>query len=265
MLTFIIPVKSKKVSNSWGYFSKLFERTLKSICNQTSNKFRVVVVCHEKPDTDFAHPNLEFVYVDFEPPLLTPETKDKHDGLKEEDKARKILAGLEYIKKYDQDYVMVTDADDCISNKIAAYVDNYKSADILGWYFKKGYIYREGDKFISLNKENFNTLCGSCIIVKPNLINHIFKQKPHLLYVHQTIKLTDDKVLSPFPIPGSVYSMGNGENHYMSSNMIKNLNSKNLFSLDMIKSIIRKLKKYRVKTLNTKIRSEFGIYHVALK
>src|SRR5690606_1555588 len=106
MLTFIIPVKSKKVSNSWGYFSKLFERTLKSICNQTSNKFRVVVVCHEKPDTDFEHPNLEFIHVDFEPPLLNPDTKDKHDGLKEEDKARKILAGLDYIKKYDQDYVM---------------------------------------------------------------------------------------------------------------------------------------------------------------
>src|SRR5690606_9193871 len=118
------------------------------------------------------HPNLEFIHVDFEPPLLNPDTKDKHDGLKEEDKARKILAGLDYIKKYDQDYVMVTDADDCISNKIVAYVDEHTSEDTSGWYFKKGYIYREGDKFISLNKENFNTLCGTCIIVKPNLINH---------------------------------------------------------------------------------------------
>lgn len=265
MLTFIIPVKSKKISNSWGYFSKLFERSIKSVCNQTSNNFRVVVVCHEKPDTNFEHPNLEFIYVDFPPPVLSPETIEKHGGLKEEDKSKKILAGLEYIKKYEQDYVMVVDADDCICNKIAAYVDTYKSDDIPGWYFKKGYLYREGSKVIFLNKENFNDICGTCVIVKPNLINHIFKQMPHLQFFHQTIKLTDNKALKPFPIPGSIYSMANGENHHMSITKIKSLNFKNPFSLTMIKNIIRKLKKYRGKTINASIKSEFGFYHVTNK
>lgn len=265
MLTFIIPVKSNKVSNSWEYFSKLFERTLKSVCNQTSNNFRVIVVCHEKPNTAFEHPNLEFIYVDFEPPLLKPENQDKHYGLKGEDKCKKILAGLEYIKKYEQDYVMVVDADDCISNKLAAYVDAHKSKDIPGWYFKKGYIYREGDRFIYLNKKNFNTLCGTCIIVKPSLLHHTFKRKPFLVYVHRTINLTENKSLRPLPIPGSIYSMGNGENLYMSKSKIKNLNSGKLFSLSMIKSIIRKLKKYRIKTLNNSIKSEFGIYNILNK
>ena len=263
MITFIIPVKSKRVSGSWKHFSKLFERTIKSISNQTSENFRVVVVCHEKPEISFEHPKVEYIHVDFESPVLKPEFAEKHDGMKEEDKSNKIIAGLNYIKKYEQDYIMVADADDCVSNRIAEYVDKNKSHDLPGWYFKKGYIYREGDKFISLNKEGFNLLCGTCIIVKPELIQYIFKNKPHLLYVHQTIQLRANKALSPLPLPGAIYSMNNGENHFMSGAMMKDLaTGKKLFSLSTIKGIVRKLKKYRIKRLNSKIKNEFGIYEV---
>lgn len=263
MITFIIPVKSKRVSGSWEHFSKLFERTIKSVSNQTSENFRIVVVCHEKPEIGFEHPKVEYIHVDFEPPVLHPELAEKHDGMKEEDKSKKIMAGLDYIKKYEQDYVMVADADDCISNRIAEYVDEHKSQDLPGWYFKKGYIYREGDKFISLNKEGFNLLCGTCIVIKPDLIQHIFKNKPHLLYVHQTIQLTESETLSPLPLPGAIYSMGNGENHFMSGTMMKDLaTGKKFFSLSSFKGILRKLKKYRLKPLNKKIKNEFGIYEV---
>ena len=65
MITFLVPVKSSRVSKSWDLFSNLFERTLKSITNQTSDNFRVVVICHEKPITDFEHPNVEYIHVDF--------------------------------------------------------------------------------------------------------------------------------------------------------------------------------------------------------
>ena len=263
MITFIIPVKSKRVSGSWEHFSKLFERTIKSVSNQTSENFRIIVVCHEKPEISFEHPKVEYIHVDFEPPVLKPELAEKHDGMKEEDKSKKIMAGLDFIKKYEQDYVMVADADDCISNRIAEYVDEHKSQDLPGWYFKKGYIYREGDKFISLNKEGFNLLCGTCIVIKPDLIQHIFKSKPHLLYVHQTIQLTESEALRPLPLPGAIYSMGNGENHFMSGTMMKNLaTGKKFFSLSSFKGILRKLKKYRVKPLNRKIKNEFGIYEV---
>ncbi len=81
MLTFIIPVKSEKVSGSWDQFSRLFERTLKSVSGQTSDAFRIVVVCHEKPDIAFDHPSIEYIHVDFAPPVLRPEEREKHDGL----------------------------------------------------------------------------------------------------------------------------------------------------------------------------------------
>ena len=263
MITFIIPVKSEKVSGSWADFSKLFERTLKSVTNQTSQNFKVVVVCHEKPVVDFEHSNVEYIFVDFEVPVLKTAPKEKHDGLKEEDKSKKILAGVAYAENHNSDYYMVVDADDCISNKLVSHIEANKNQNKIGWYINKGYFYREGDKFISLNRDNFNTLCGTCIIVKPNYMKQIFQKAPHLLYVHQTTSFDDGSELAPLPFPGAVYSMANGENHYMSGNQMKSLNSRKWLSLETLKSIVRKLKRYRVKNLSNKIINEFGIYRLS--
>lgn len=260
MMTFIIPVKSAQVSGSWSEFSKLFERTIKSVTNQTVQDFKVVVVCHEKPEIDFEHPNVEYIYVDFQVPQLKTAPKEKHDGMKEEDKSNKILAGIEYAKKYKSDYLMVVDADDCISNKIVAFVSKNSANNSVGWYLNEGYYYREGDKIISLNKKTFNALCGTCIIIKPSRIKEMFLNVPHLLYKHQIMEFSDATSLSKLPFPGAIYSMANGENHYMSSGQIKFLNQGSIFKWSTIKGFIRKLKKYRIKTLSHKIIAEFGIY-----
>ncbi len=260
MLTFIIPVKSERVSGSWDRFSNLFERTLKSVCNQTSQNFRIIVVCHEKPKTDFQHPNLEYIHVGFDPPKLDPNTPEKHDGQKEEDKSNKILMGVGHSKQYNPDYLMVVDADDCISNKIVDFVESNKNKNTDGWYFNKGYIYREGDGFISLNQLNFNTLCGTCIIIKPDRIKEILQQVPHLLYVHKTTHLKNGGVLEKYPYPGAIYSLANGENHYMSGQKAKSLAAGRSFGISTLKSVYRKFKKYRIKLLSSTIKNEFGIY-----
>ena len=96
-MIFIIPVKSAVISPSWDKFSKIFERTVRSVCQQTDQDFKVVVVCHEKPITAFKHPNIHYVHVDFPPP--TPEaTKDFKEffSLKRADKSKKVIAGFEY-------------------------------------------------------------------------------------------------------------------------------------------------------------------------
>jgi hypothetical protein len=263
MLTFIIPVKSERVSSSWPQFSKLVERTLKSVTNQTSPNYRVIVVCHEKPLTDFEHDKIEYLYVDFDPPALKTAPKEKHNGLKEEDKSHKILAGITYAEKYETNFFMVVDADDCISNKIVAYVEKHKAKNKVGWFINKGYYYREGDGFISLNRNNFNTLCGTCLIVRPKYIKETFKKIPHLEYVHQTEKFSETLPLVKLPFAGAVYSMLNGENHYMTGNQMRKLNSMKLFSLETLKGIIRKLKRYRIKKLNKKIIDEFGLYRLS--
>lgn len=263
MLTFIIPVKSKQVSTDWYLFGQLFERTLKSVCNQTDSNFKVVVVCHEKPITMFTHSNIEYVYVDFNPPALANLDKSKQNKLREEDKARKILAGVEYCERFSSNYLMVVDADDCVSNKIAAFVNKNTSPNTIGWYIYMGYFYREGDKIITINRENFNTLCGTCIIIKPSHVKLIFKEKPHLLYVHQKTQFDDQNKLVRFPFPGAIYSMANGENHYMSGGQILRLNTgSTFFNFSTILGIFKKLRRYRIKVLNRKIINEFGIYSI---
>ena len=261
MLLFIIPIKSKKVTGSWQYFERLYHRTLLSIANQTSPNFRIISVCHEKPNVNFDDSRLEYLFVDFPPPELIG-NKEHDINLKEADKANKIIAGAKHAEQYNPDYIMVVDADDCISNRITTYVDEHMNETTSGWYFKKGFFYKEGSKFITLNKNNFNTLCGTCTIIKPELLSGMFTNNPNIHYNHNVVTFENDKKLIPFPIPASIYSMANGENHYMSTDMIKNLNKTNILSLNFIKSMIRKIKRYRLKLLTKKIKREFGLYDV---
>ena len=100
MLVFIIPVKSPLISSDWSLCSRLFERCVKSVCNQTSVNFRVVVVCNEKPQTTFGSPHVEYLTVDFPPPIS--EKVSPLIGLespKEADKANKILVGIAHAKQ----------------------------------------------------------------------------------------------------------------------------------------------------------------------
>ncbi len=119
MLTFVVPVKSKRVTSDWLRFCKLFERTLISICNQTDTNFKVIAVCHEIPEIDFTHKNLHFIQADFEPPLpRATESKESLNKHREIDKGDKIKLGVAYAQvNFNTDYVMTVDSDDFISNQ----------------------------------------------------------------------------------------------------------------------------------------------------
>ena len=45
MLTFIVPVKSKKLAADWSAFRKLSSAPSVRICNQKNSDFKVFVVC----------------------------------------------------------------------------------------------------------------------------------------------------------------------------------------------------------------------------
>src|SRR5689334_19347682 len=104
MLVFVIPLKSPQVSKSWERVSKLFERCIKSVCNQTSTDFHAVVVCNEKPKIEFTHPNITYLTVDF------PNPNEKtlvSQG--DTDKGRKILKGLIYAQEFSPTHTMAVD------------------------------------------------------------------------------------------------------------------------------------------------------------
>ncbi|MEO0526419.1 MAG: hypothetical protein AAFZ89_04295 [Bacteroidota bacterium] len=261
MINFIVPVKSKKVASDWPRFCALFERTLSSICNQTNDNYMVTVVCHEIPEVKFKSDKVHFVQVEFDAPKLTSGDVEKNRALREGDKANKIKKGLEYSTQFDPKYIMVVDSDDCISNKIAAFIHT-EDGSVPGWYVDKGYNYKEGSKYILLKKRTFNHLCGSCIIIKPELFEQLFATEPFLHYSHEKTVLSNNSKLVPLPFAGAIYSMANGENIFMSSGHAKGVIKRYVFNVGKYFQLLEKVYKYRVRIINKKFERSFGFYKI---
>ena len=254
MLVFIIPLKSKQVSQSWSRLSQLFTRCLQSVCNQTNPNFRVVVACHERPDIQFIHPQIDYVEVDFPAPDRNSADFGEVAGSGDTDKAKKILAGLNFAKQFAPSHVMVVDADDCVSNQLAALVDNNSQCN--GWYFKKGYVYEEGSKMLFLNTKNFNQSCGTSIIIKYSLYSLLFPSKYY--YNHHDRLLKNGVVLQELPFPGAIYIIKNGENQFMTVNKTQDLQKQENWLLFLIKKVL----KYRPLPIANNIRRNFGLYSI---
>jgi len=268
MVVFVVPIKSEQVSSNWNVFSLLVERTMKSICQQTSQNFKVVAVCHEIPPIDFKHESLEFVSVDFDPPsnerINDPNAFDPKNPYrnvaKEEDKAKKIMAGIAHGRKYDPDYFMVVDADDCINKNLVKFVDEHNQPGNEGWYFRQGFIYNEGSNLIFLNKNTFNALCGTCIIVGAEYVDKLIQHEPFTVFNHDFIDFGNNKKLKPLPFPGAIYSIGNTENYCSTPEAVKKMNSYKFFNFEFYANIVRKLKKYRLRLVTSSLRNSFGLY-----
>ena len=269
MLVFIIPIKSAKISRSWSLSNRLFERCLRSICNQTSANFRVVVVCNEKPEIQFTHPNIDYIEVDFPPPMPDPNAErtggyeygySRDIARKNADKARKIHTGLDYAARYHPTHCMVVDADDCVSSRLAEFVSRHPRSD--GWFFKKGYMYPEGGRFLYFNVKNFYQICGSSVIIAYGLTQALFNNPDY--YEHTFDEVPAGTALMPLPFAGAVYSMANGDNIYMSSETKQQIHGtllRRVFSRAIF-SLVKKVGKYRPALLTRAIRREFGIYNI---
>ncbi len=268
MLIFIVPVKSRCLSRDWALLGRLFERTLRSVCGQTAPAFRVVVVCNERPQVSFQHPHVHYVEVDFPPPLPDRTevashgyeySRSKTIERQNADKARKIRTAMAYAEAFGPTHTMVVDADDCVSRRLAAFVLQHPRHP--GWYFRKGYLYPEGGRFLYLNRQNFNVVCGSSVVIayarrqvllaNPDFYQHAFYDPP--------------EGLVPLPFPGAVYSMANGDNIYMSADTRKHIGRTllaRLLSRRLI-SVAWKAMHYWPALLTRARRAEFGLYPIA--
>ena len=254
MLVFIIPIKSFTVSPSWSRCCLLFERCLRSVCAQTSENFRVVVACHEKPEIDFAHPHVHYIQVDFLPPSLASLNYGQVKGSGDVDKAKKILAALTYAQQFNPDHIMVVDADDCVNKRIAEFVNKNLECD--GWYLKRGYVYEEGKNLIYLNTKNFYQSCGSSIIIKYPLYHLLFIDD---YYNHHNNVLRDGTTLKKLPFIGAIYIIKHGENQFMTPQQTKQLKKKE----NKLIFLVRKLLKYRPMIVTKSIRQDFGLYEMS--
>jgi hypothetical protein len=241
MFVFVVPLKSRARTDSWERLSRICDRTLRSICAQTSGNFRVIIVCNQTPDVTFKHPAIEYLEVDELPTL---------SGAK--DKWRKIKLGMLESSKYNPQFVMHCDADDCVSNQLVAFTE--KHADASGWYFSKGWFWIEGSRLLLKRNPDFHTLCGTCRIMRFDALKeHLDEEYP--LHSHKETEIFGVS-LNPLPFKGAVYVMGHGENLYSHADRLKRKTSK--FSW------IAQLKRSRhYRFLTPMVRQEFGLYNLS--
>jgi hypothetical protein len=256
MLGFVIPLKSKKVSQSWESTSKLFERSIKSVCNQSESEFRVIVVCHEKPDIEFVHPNVTYIEVNY--PVPTQDYKSK-----KLDREQKTAIGIIESRNLNLSHIMVVDADDCISRHLAKFVSLNRES--YGWFINKGYSYKDRSKLIKIIRKGFDRYCGTSIIIRADLYNFpIDKNEDELgdymyrFYEHRQIRSTLTERGTPvdsLPFVGAVY-IEHGDNNYL---------GKHNSSIISLKSRISRAKSYfDYRLLTTKIRQDFSLYDLEI-
>lgn len=260
MLVFIIPVKSARVSSDWEFFSKLVDRTVKSVLNQTDKDFKIIMVCHEVPAIENLD-KIDVIPVNIALPQLIDGDVNHNNAQKENDKTSKIKVGFEHAKQYNPDFVMVVDSDDCISSKIAGFANASKDHSP-GWFVSKGYNYKEGSKIIFKKNRTFNFMCGTCVIIKPDYFMDMIIPDPWVHYAHEKTIMNDGKELKALPFPAAIYSIANGENHFMSSGATVDMMKKYFFNVKRYLKLFDKLTKYRVKPVSRRLRSEFGLWPI---
>jgi len=259
MFTFIIPLKSAKLASNWDAFSKLFERTIQSVCNQNNDNYKVIVACHELPNISYKNDKVEYIQVSFDPPKLSNTDWEADRKIKEADKTGKILVAYEKAKTYNPSHIMVVDADDCITNSIVSFVEK-QDKDKPGWFVARGYFYREGTNYLILNKKTFNNICGTSVIIRTDLLPQLIVKNQ---YYHEMRKLPTGIDLVPLPFTAALYSIANGENHVMSKSHAVKLAKKPRYSkANVFKNLYQKFYKYSFRLLTRSFKKKFNFYHI---
>ena len=247
-MIFIVPLKSAQVSRDWSLASALCERTLRSVCAQTSGDFCVTLVCHEPPRMSFRHPSLEIVSRP-DLPIPTSLAEQRHD------KWVKARIGLLTQRPRAPFHAMIMDADDCVSNRLAGWVASHP--DSPGWYFDRGYVHDEGTRTLFVHRHRFDLMCGTSSILRcvsneiPNGLEGPVTSYPMLRYGHSKIVDHMQSVGRPLcrlPFCGAVYIRNAGET--LSDFTLSRWRSRRI--------AIRKL--FSTRRLTSRLAAEYGLY-----
>lgn len=267
MIGFVVPVKPKEVSKDWALDNLLLERTARSICAQTNENFRLVIVHNEKPDIGFSHPNIVFVEYPHAA-VKVDEIEDLNYVLqyhpreyaeKMMDKGRKIHVGCNAAIDVGCTYLMGIDSDDLISNRLSAFVDDHAAGRPAGWEITKGYIYEE-NALLLVKKLDMHNINGGTHIIRSDLVGrrdftskkfwdyNLFESHG---YTRRRISDFHGESLEDYPDFGMVYIIH--RNNY--SNVAE------LVQAVTLRNVAKKI--VRGTFLSDAIRSEFGLYPIA--
>ena len=264
MIGFVVPVKPKAVSRDWEYDNRLLVRTAKSICGQTDQKFKLMIVYSDYPEINFKHSNIILVHYPYGP-VSVDEIEDldyvlkyypKEYAERMMDKGKKIHYGCKIGMETGCQYLMGIDSDDLISNKLAEFVNKNSGNHPAGWRIKKGYIYEENAKIL-IKKYGIQNINGGTHIIRKDLITipdfttnifwnyNLFESHS---YTYSRINDFHRELLIDYPSFGMIYIVH--KNNY--SDILR------LMKAVTIKNLVKKI--IRGKLISNKIREEYNLY-----
>lgn len=213
MLVFVITLRSRATSRNWELTSQLLRRTMESALRQTDPALRVVVSCQEIPAIGLSDPRI--VWVSQPHPSVAP---DDFSG-QMADKYRKTRAGLEAARAFCPCHIMKLDADDLVSNRLAAWVSRHDCGQ--GWVVDRGYVFEENARSLMAFRP-LHHLCGSTFVVPtthaalPEPGATPASRLPLLDIAHHELMSAlqaQGYRMASIPFPATVYNTGNGQNH----------------------------------------------------
>lgn len=205
MLAFVTSLRAKALAADWGHHVRLLDRMLASCLAQSDPRCVVVVVYHDRPETQLRDPRLHFIHADLPIPERTFDDMTTDKGLKG-------TIGAEWAIREGCRFVMYADADDLVSRRLVEFV--HRHPDGPGWYFPRGYRYRYGRRWVEVSLDH-DLICGTCAIVRSDLLTFApdagfrggrmdtFAAAGHTNY--RRFMAAAGHPLTPLPFPGSVY------------------------------------------------------------
>ena len=226
MVVFIVPLQSPEVSKDWEFVSRLALRTLASLTAPGVDHSRVILVCNRRPNNFSQIEGVRLI----EQTFSIPSRDNPRAGM--EDKWAKVRRGLIEASQFFPAYVMVVDADDCISRRLSEYVSSAKK--VTGWYCADGYMYEEGASFLTTHS-HIHSICGSTSMVycdNPIRSEEAAAESLICRFGHSTIVAEMQRRGTPLqalPFRAVVYIRGTSENHSGVSGKSRSAQLRNLF------------------------------------
>jgi hypothetical protein len=231
-IAFIVPFRAKETSKNWTLHSNLLSRTLNSILAQTSNNFIIYVVYTDLPEALLENDGIIYLKLPFDKINLADIKFHKNLSNRHKffvmDHGRRVMFGVKEAKANGAHFVMSVDADDLISNKIAAFISD-QNCENPGWYCSKGYVFIENKGWLYKQNKNMNLINGSTHIINtkyitiPNFISKPFFIHDYNLFsahgwLKDRMKTAMNLTLNKLPFYGVFYSRNSGSHSKESDN-----------------------------------------------
>lgn len=222
MFVFIMTLASPKWKpGRWDKVSEICNNTIRSILNQRSKNFKLILVCNEPP---LHLPASDKIIVT---KTTLPCPHDYHGVIN--DIFQKIKIGMTVARQYGPAFVMRIDADDFVSRDLVAFTEQHPNDN--GWYIKWGYCYDYYNQKM-YHQPNLHLNCGTAHIINckledfPRTVEALDKDWLKCIWQHQNINqfLTPlGRTLAPLPFPGVVRSVNTSVNSEAKPVVHKNL------------------------------------------